>query len=71
MCNQLGVVRSSFYAWRERVLQPSTRILAGILGFGFSLAALSGANLGGFLLGSVLGVLGSAATLAWAPVEHT
>jgi hypothetical protein len=35
-------------------LQPSTRILVGILGIGFSLAALRGANLHGTLLGSVL-----------------
>lgn len=60
-----GLVACGVSTW----LQPSTRMLAGILGFGFSLAALPGAILGGFLLGSVLEVLGAAAALAWAPTE--
>jgi len=47
--------------------QPTTRILTGLLGFAFSLVALLGANLGGFIAGTVLGVLGSAVALAWAP----
>ncbi|AWH92513.1 DUF6114 domain-containing protein [Dietzia lutea] len=50
--------------------QPTTRILTGLLGFAFSLVALPGANLGGFLAGTVMGVLGSAAALAWAPGDR-
>lgn len=52
--------------------QPSTRVLAGVLGFALALVAVPAANLGGFVLGSVLGILGSAAALAWQPdgVDH-
>lgn len=62
----LGLIACGVSTWA----QPTTRILTGILGFAFSLVALPGANLGGFLLGTVLGVLGSAAALAWAPGER-
>lgn len=58
-----GLIACGVSTW----VQPTTRVLTGILGFAFSLVALPGANLGGFLLGTVLGVLGSAAALAWAP----
>src|SRR5699024_10283818 len=62
----LGLIACGVSPWA----QPTTRTLTGILGFAFSLVALPGANLGGFLLGTVLGVLGSAAALAWAPGER-
>ena len=62
-----GLIACGISTW----VQPTTRVLAGVLGFGFSLVALPGANLGGFLIGTVLGVLGSAAALAWAPGERT
>lgn len=62
----LGLIACGVSTWA----QPSTRILTGILGFAFSLVALPGANLGGFLIGTVLGVLGSAAALAWVPGER-
>lgn len=58
-----GLIACGVSTWA----QPTTRILAGILGFAFSLVALPGANLGGFLIGTILGVLGSAAALAWSP----
>lgn len=47
--------------------QPSTRVFAGLMGLAASLAALPGANLGGALLGTVLGVVASAAALSWTP----
>lgn len=58
-----GLIACGVSTW----VQPTTRVLTGILGFAFSLVALPGANFGGFLIGTVLGVLGSAAALAWAP----
>lgn len=60
-----GLIACGVSTWA----QPTTRVLTGILGFGFSLVALPGANLGGFLIGTALGVLGSAAALAWSPGE--
>lgn len=62
-----GLIACGVSTW----VQPTTRVLTGVLGFGFSLVALPGANLGGFLIGTVLGVLGSAAALAWSPGERT
>ena len=47
--------------------QPATRVFAGLMGLAASLAALPGANLGGALLGTVLGVVASAAALSWTP----
>lgn len=58
-----GLIACGVSTWA----QPTTRILTGILGFAFSLVALPGANLGGFLIGTILAVLGSAAALAWSP----
>lgn len=45
--------------------QPSTRVLAGWMGGALALVALPAANFGGFILGTVLGVLGTAAALSW------
>ena len=61
-----GLIACGVSTWAK----PTTHILTGILGFAFSLVALPGANLGGFLIGTVLGVLGSAAALAWSPGER-
>ncbi|MBB1022646.1 hypothetical protein G6030_15355 [Dietzia sp. E1] len=61
-----GLIACGVSTWA----QPTTRILTGLLGFAFSLVALPGANLGGFIAGTVLGVLGSAAALAWAPGDR-
>ena len=62
----LGLIACGVSTWA----QPATRVLTGLLGFAFSLVALPGANLGGFLVGTVLGVLGAAAALAWSPGER-
>ena len=61
-----GLIACGVSTWA----QPTTRVLTGLLGFAFSLVALPGANLGGFLVGTTLGVLGSAAALAWTPGER-
>lgn len=45
--------------------QPTTRVLAGWFGGILALVALPAANFGGFGVGTVLGVLGAAAALAW------
>ena len=49
-----GLIACGVSTWA----QTTTRILTGLLGFAFSLVALPGANLDGFLAGTVLGVLG-------------
>ena len=45
--------------------QPNTRVLAGWMGGSLALVALPAANFGGFVVGTVLGVLGAAAALSW------
>jgi len=45
--------------------QPTTRVLAGWLGGALALVALPAANFGGFVVGTLLGMLGAAASLAW------
>ncbi|WP_315771280.1 DUF6114 domain-containing protein [Rhodococcoides kroppenstedtii] len=47
--------------------RPSTRIPAGGRAMVLAPTALPAANLGGFVAGTVLGVVGSAACLAWQP----
>lgn len=50
---------------------PSQRQLAGLLGVAFAIAALVLSNLGGFLVGMLLGVLGGGMVFAWGPKpEH-
>ncbi|WP_196776911.1 DUF6114 domain-containing protein [Haloechinothrix halophila] len=46
---------------------PSQRQLAGLLGVGFAIAALVLSNLGGFIVGMLLGVLGGGMVFAWGP----
>ncbi len=48
---------------------PAQRIFYGILGAVIAVAALIGLNLGGFLVGMLLGVVGGALSFAWAPGE--
>ncbi|MCQ4122563.1 DUF6114 domain-containing protein [Rhodococcus sp. FXJ9.536] len=48
---------------------PKTRIPAGVGALLLALVALPAANFGGFGVGTLMGVLGAAATLAWA--EHS
>ncbi|GAB1640318.1 DUF6114 domain-containing protein [Krasilnikovia sp. MM14-A1259] len=46
---------------------PGQRLFYGILGLLTALYSLIGLNLGGFFVGMILGILGGALTLAWAP----
>ncbi|PND52998.1 MULTISPECIES: DUF6114 domain-containing protein [Rhodococcus] len=50
------------------LLRPSTRVTAGVSGMILALVALPAANFGGFLVGTLLGVLGASLTMAW---QHT
>lgn len=46
---------------------PQNRHIAGALAIAFSLASFVTSNLGGFILGMVLGILGGAMGFAWTP----
>ncbi len=46
---------------------PSNRYFLGIMGMVLSIASLPFANLGGWLVGMVLGIVGSGLIFAWAP----
>ncbi|REF01043.1 DUF6114 domain-containing protein [Thermomonospora umbrina] len=46
---------------------PVHRRLAGFLGVCVALAALVGTNLGGFLIGTLLGILGGSMVWGWGP----
>ncbi|WP_412750453.1 DUF6114 domain-containing protein [Krasilnikovia sp. M28-CT-15] len=48
-------------------ITPGQRLFYGIIGLLTSLYSLIGLNLGGFFIGMILGILGGALTLAWAP----
>ncbi|GAA0736975.1 hypothetical protein Drose_35710 [Dactylosporangium roseum] len=48
---------------------PGQRLFYGILGTLTALYALIGLNLGGFFLGTVLGVVGGGLAVSWAPAE--
>lgn len=50
--------------------QPTTRVLAGWMGAALAVVALPAANFGGFILGTVLGILGAAAALSWSEGER-
>ncbi|RNL65497.1 hypothetical protein EFK50_03610 [Nocardioides marmoriginsengisoli] len=56
-----GLVLLGVAAW----FTPLYRALFGILGFLLGLGAFVGANLGGFLLGSVLAILGGSMVWGW------
>lgn len=47
--------------------RPQYRVAAGVTALLVSLVALVTSNLGGFLVGTVLGLIGGALALAWAP----
>lgn len=53
------------------LLQPAARIPAGVAAMLLALVALPAANFGGFVVGTLLGVVGSAAALAWRSAETT
>lgn len=52
------------------LITPSNRYFLGIVGMVISLASLPFANLGGWILGLVLGLLGSSLIFAWAPYSE-
>ena len=56
-----GLVLLGLASW----FTPLYRSLFGILGFLFGLGAFIGANLGGFLLGSLLAILGGSMVWGW------
>lgn len=49
--------------------RPATSTYLGVLGIIVAVIALPTSNLGGFLIGSVLGIIGGALTLAWEPSD--
>lgn len=49
--------------------RPSTSTYLGVLSIIVAVIALPTSNLGGFLIGSVLGIVGGALTLAWEPSD--
>ncbi|WGY01429.1 DUF6114 domain-containing protein [Nocardioides sp. QY071] len=56
-----GLVLFGLVAW----FAPHYRGLVGLLAVGLALAAFVAANLGGYLVGSVLGILGGSMVWAW------
>lgn len=58
-----GLVLFGLTAW----FAPHYRGLAGILAFLIALGAFPWANLGGYVLGSVLGIVGSSMIWSWGP----
>ncbi|PZG30988.1 hypothetical protein C1I98_30575 [Spongiactinospora gelatinilytica] len=50
-------------------LQPGQRVFLGLIAVLLSLASFVYSNLGGFLLGMALGLLGGMLTVAWTPVS--
>ncbi|AMY23382.1 DUF6114 domain-containing protein [Rhodococcoides fascians] len=51
------------------LVRAEARIPAGVAAMVLALVALPAANFGGYVLGSLFGVFGSAATLAWASAK--
>lgn len=58
-----GLVLFGLTAW----FTPHYRGLAGVVAFLIALGAFPTANLGGYLLGSVLGIIGSSMIWSWGP----
>lgn len=49
--------------------RPGTATYLGVLGIIVAVIAIPTSNLGGFLIGSLLGIVGGALTLAWEPSD--
>ena len=49
--------------------RPATATYLGVLGIIVAVIAVPTSNLGGFLIGSLLGIIGGALTLAWEPSD--
>ena len=64
----IGVLLAMFGlgAW----FQPTTSNYVGVLGIIVAIIALPTSNLGGFIIGSLLGIIGGAFTFAWQPGEQ-
>lgn len=62
-----GLILFGLCAW----FAPHYKSLAGIVAFLIALGAFPTANLGGFLLGSVLGIIGSSMIWAWGDKKPT
>ncbi|MCW2642919.1 MAG: Otogelin [Dactylosporangium sp.] len=52
-------------------ITPNLRLFYGILGSLVAVYSLIGVNLGGFLVGLLLGIIGGALTIAWTPILVT
>ncbi|MFC4530058.1 DUF6114 domain-containing protein [Sphaerisporangium dianthi] len=53
------------------LFQPAQRVFLGVVAILMSIASVVYANVGGFLLGLIMGLLGGALTAAWTPVPET
>jgi hypothetical protein len=51
-------------------LQPAQRVFLGVMVVLLSITSVIYANLGGFLLGTILGLVGGALAAAWTPMPH-
>ncbi len=50
--------------------RPETATYVGVLGILVAIVALPTSNIGGFVIGSLLGIIGGALTFAWQPKER-
>lgn len=62
-----GLVLFGLVAW----FAPYYKSLAGIVAFLIALGAFPTANLGGYLIGSVLGIIGASMIWSWGPKKPT
>ncbi|WP_424528827.1 DUF6114 domain-containing protein [Sphaerisporangium viridialbum] len=51
-------------------LQPAQRIFLGVMASLLSITSILYANIGGFLIGMILGLIGGALAAAWTPIPH-
>ncbi|MGH3858768.1 DUF6114 domain-containing protein [Actinokineospora sp.] len=58
-----GMIVLGLMAW----FAPSQRLVAGLMGGIFAVAAFVASNLGGFLIGTLLGIVGAAMVFGWGP----
>jgi hypothetical protein len=49
------------------VAMPAHRIFYGVMALAFSIYALVGVNLGGFLIGTLIGIVGGVVSVSWMP----
>lgn len=61
-----GLALFGLVAW----FAPFYKSLAGVVGFLIALAAFPTANLGGYLIGSVIGIVGASMIWAWGPKKR-